>query len=84
MWIKVFGVRDIVLGAAALHPGSTVRRANLRAGIALDLIDAAVVANAARRGLPLKAALVGMALAGELPHSPNSAPRWSTCYAKSE
>lgn len=64
VWIKAFGVRDIVLGAAALHPDSTVRRANLRAGVAMDLIDAVVVADAARRGLPRKAALVGMALAG--------------------
>ncbi|MEE2060002.1 hypothetical protein [Rhodococcus artemisiae] len=64
VWIKAFGVRDIVLGAAALHPDATVRRANLRAGIAMDLIDAVVVADAARRGLPRKAALVGIALAG--------------------
>jgi acetyl-CoA acetyltransferase len=56
--------RDIVLGAAALHPDSTVRRATLCAGIAMDLIDTAVVADAARRGLPRKAAVVGMALAG--------------------
>ncbi len=64
VWIKAFGVRDIVLGAAALHPDSTVRRATLRAGIAMDLVDAVVVADAARRGLPRKAAMVGVALAG--------------------
>ncbi len=43
VWIKAFGVRDIVLGAAALHPDSAVRRANLRAGIAMDLIGAMLI-----------------------------------------
>ena len=64
IWIKAFGVRDVVLGAAALHPDSTVRRLTLRAGIVIDLIDAAVVANAARRGLPRRAAVVGLTFAG--------------------
>ncbi|WP_143537190.1 hypothetical protein [Rhodococcoides fascians] len=64
IWIKAFGVRDVALGAAALHPDLTVRRLALRAGIVIDLIDAAVVSNAARRGLPRRAAVVGLAFAG--------------------
>ncbi|GAA1482973.1 hypothetical protein GCM10009624_34130 [Gordonia sinesedis] len=64
IWIKAFGVRDIVLGAAALHPESTVRRAVLRAGIAMDLVDAGVVVAAARNGVPRRAAGIGVLLAG--------------------
>jgi hypothetical protein len=64
VWIKAFGVRDIVLGAAALHPDSTVRRLTLRAGVVMDQFDAAVVADAGRRGLPRKAAIVGLIFAG--------------------
>ncbi|MEE4024377.1 hypothetical protein V1Y59_14925 [Gordonia sp. PKS22-38] len=64
IWIKAFGIRDILLGAAALHPDSTVRRATLRAGIVMDILDAGVVAAAARRGLPRRAATIGMLLAG--------------------
>lgn len=64
IWIKAFGVRDIVLGLAALHPDSTVRQLTLRAGIAMDLIDATMVASAARRGLPCRAAVVGLTFAG--------------------
>jgi hypothetical protein len=63
VWIKAFGIRDVVLGAAALHPDVTVRKATLRSGIAMDLFDAAVVADAARRGLPRQAAMIGLALA---------------------
>lgn len=63
IWIKAFGIRDIVLGAAALHPDNTVRRTTLRAGIAIDLFDAGVVSLAARRGLPRRAAVVGTLLA---------------------
>lgn len=62
--IKAFGVRDIVLGAAALHTDLTVRRFTLRAGIAVDLIDAVVIADAAGQGLCRKAAVVGMTFAG--------------------
>lgn len=64
VWIKAFGVRDIVLGVAALHPDSTVRRFTLRAGIVMDLADAAVVAEAGRRGLPRKAVVAGLTFAG--------------------
>ncbi|MCX4092497.1 hypothetical protein [Nocardia sp. alder85J] len=64
MWIKAFGVRDVVLGVAALHPDATIRRAALRSGIVMDVIDAVVVANAARLGLPHRAATAGIALAG--------------------
>lgn len=64
IWIKAFGVRDIVLGAAALHPEPTVRRAVLRAGIAMDLVDAGVVIAAARNGVPRRAAGIGVLLAG--------------------
>lgn len=64
IWIKAFGVRDIVLGAAALQTDSTVRRFTLRAGIAMDVFDAAVVVNAARHGLPRRAAAVGLVFAG--------------------
>jgi hypothetical protein len=64
IWIKAFGIRDIILGAAALHPDNTVRRATLQAGIVMDVFDAGVVAVAARRGLPRRAAIVGMLFAG--------------------
>jgi hypothetical protein len=64
IWIKAFGVRDIVLGAAALHPDQTVRRLVLQAGIAMDLVDAGVVITAARNGVPRRAAGIGVLLAG--------------------
>lgn len=63
IWIKAFGIRDIVLGAAALHPDDAVRRATLKAGIVMDVVDAGVVAAAARQGLPRRAAVIGMLLA---------------------
>lgn len=63
IWIKAFGVRDIVLGAAALHPDDGVRRATLKAGIVMDVVDAGVVVAAARQGLPRRAAVIGMLLA---------------------
>ncbi len=64
IWIKAFGVRDIVFGAAALHPDQTVGRLVLRVGIAMDLVDAGVVIAAARNGVPRRAAGVGVLLAG--------------------
>ncbi len=64
LWIKAFGVRDVVLGAAALHSDETVRRATLKAGIAMDLFDAGVVIFAARQGMPRRAARIGVLLAG--------------------
>ena len=64
IWIKAFGIRDIMLGAAALHPDQTVRRLVLQAGIAIDLVDAGVVIAAARNGVPRRAAGIGVLLAG--------------------
>ena len=64
IWIKAFGVRDIALGAAALHPDQTIRRLVLHAGIAVDLVDAGVVIAAARNGVPRRAAGIGVLLAG--------------------
>lgn len=63
IWIKAFGIRDILIGAAALHPDNTVRRATLRAGIVMDVFDAGVVAAAARRGLPRRTTAIGILLA---------------------
>jgi hypothetical protein len=64
IWIKAFGVRDVVLGAGALHPDETVRRATLKAGIAMDLFDAGAVVFAARQGMPRRAARIGVLMAG--------------------
>lgn len=64
IWIKAFGVRDVILGVAALHSDETVRRVTLTAGIAMDLFDAGVVIFAARQGLPRRAARIGVLLAG--------------------
>lgn len=64
VWIRAFGVRDIVFGAAALHPDATVRRLTLHAGIAMDVVDAVVVAAAANNGLPRRAAGIGALMAG--------------------
>lgn len=64
IWIKAFGVRDVILGAAALHPDDAVRRVTLKAGVAMDVFDAGVVALAARQGLPRRAAVVGLLFAG--------------------
>ncbi|CAM3314327.1 hypothetical protein DFJ75_4938 [Williamsia muralis] len=66
IWIKAFGVRDIALGAAALHPDQTVRRSVLQAGIAMDLVDAGVVIAAARNGVPRRAAGIGVYSLGAL------------------
>ena len=63
IWIKAFGIRDIILGAATLHPDAAVRRATLKAGIVMDVVDAGVVAAATRQGLPRRAASIGMLLA---------------------
>lgn len=64
IWVKAFGVRDVVLGAAALHSDETVRRATLKAGIAMDLFDAGAVIFAARQGMPRRAARIGILMAG--------------------
>ena len=64
IWIKAFGVRDIVFGAAALHPEPAVRRSVLQAGFVMDLVDAGVVIAAARNGIPRRAAAIGVLLAG--------------------
>ncbi|WP_306361651.1 hypothetical protein [Nocardia sp. CC227C] len=63
IWIKAFGVRDVVLGAAALHSDATVRRATLKAGIAMDLFDAGAVLVAAGQGMPRRAARIGFLMA---------------------
>lgn len=64
VWIKAFGVRDVVLGAAALHADDAVRHATRRAGITMDLFDVGVVIHAARRGLPRRVAAIGVLLGG--------------------
>ncbi|APE35262.1 hypothetical protein BOX37_16390 [Nocardia mangyaensis] len=64
VWIKAFGVRDVILGAGALHSEEAVRRATLRAGIAMDLFDAGAVIVAARQGMPRRAARIGVLMAG--------------------
>lgn len=65
IWLKAFGVRGIVIGAAALHPDVSVRRAVLGAGIAMDLVDAAVVwSRRLGTDLPRRAAGIGVLLAG--------------------
>ncbi|MFE1591541.1 hypothetical protein [Nocardia sp. NPDC058705] len=64
VWIKAFGVRDVVLGAAALHPDESVRRATWKAGIAMDLFDAGAVIFSARQGMPGRAARIGFLMAG--------------------
>ncbi|MFC4376352.1 hypothetical protein ACFO5K_19835 [Nocardia halotolerans] len=64
VWIKAFGVRDVILGAGALHSDETVRRATLKAGIAMDLFDAGAVLFAARQGMPRRAARIGVLMAG--------------------
>jgi hypothetical protein len=64
VWVKVFGVRDIVVGAGALSSDPALWRPTLRAGIVMDLVDAAIVADATRRGLPARAAGPGLTLAG--------------------
>lgn len=64
VWIKAFGIRDVLLGAAALHSDAAVRRATLKAGIAMDLFDAGAVVFAAKQGMPRRAARIGVLLAG--------------------
>lgn len=64
IWIKAFGVRGIALGLGALHPDQTIRSAALRAGIVVDLVDAGIVLVAARKGIPRRAAGIGVLLAG--------------------
>ncbi|MFJ2668839.1 hypothetical protein ACIO14_31275 [Nocardia fluminea] len=64
VWVKAFGVRDVILGAGALHSDETVRRATLKAGIAMDLFDAGAVIFASRQGMPRGAARIGVLMAG--------------------
>lgn len=64
IWIRAFGVRDVLIGAAALHPDRSVRSAVRTAGIAMDLVDAAVVMSAARQGLTRRATVAGVLMAG--------------------
>lgn len=47
---RLFGIRDLALGQAVLHPHPAVRRAALQAGVAVDAADAVATAVAFRRG----------------------------------
>lgn len=54
---RLFGVRDLVLGAAVNHPDPTVRKAVLQAGVICDSFDVVASLLAVRAGAP-KAVLV--------------------------
>lgn len=54
---RLFGIRDLVLGAAVNHPDPTVRRAVLQAGVICDSFDVVASLLAVRAGAP-KAVLV--------------------------
>ncbi|NLG54827.1 MAG: hypothetical protein GX542_04135 [Rhodococcus sp.] len=64
VWIKAFGIRDILIGAAALHPDKKIRTLTLRGGIVMDLFDVGVALNAGRHNLPKNATLIGLIMAG--------------------
>jgi len=49
---RLFGVRDLVLGAAVKHPNPDVRRAALQVGVAVDAVDVVSTLLAVRRGAP--------------------------------
>lgn len=54
---RLFGIRDLVLGAAVNHPDPTVRKAALQAGVICDSFDVVASLLALRAGAP-KAVLV--------------------------
>lgn len=56
---RLFGVRDLALGAAVRHPDPAVRRTALQAGVAIDAVDVVAGLVAARRGAP-RASLLGV------------------------
>jgi hypothetical protein len=49
---RLFGVRDLALGAAVQHPDPGVRRAALQIGVAVDAVDVVATLLAVRRGAP--------------------------------
>jgi hypothetical protein len=55
---RLFGIRDLVLGAAVHHPDPSVRRAVLQAGVICDSADVVASLIAVRAGAP-KTALLG-------------------------
>lgn len=56
---RLFGVRDLVLGAALQHPEPAVRKAVLQAGLVCDAADVTASLIALRAGAP-KTTLVGV------------------------
>lgn len=57
---RLFGVRDVALGMAALNTNPDVKRLALQAGIAIDAADIAANILAVRAGAP-KTSLLGVA-----------------------
>ena len=49
---RLFGVRDLALGAAVQHSNPDVRRAALQIGVAVDAVDIVATLLAVRRGAP--------------------------------
>jgi hypothetical protein len=49
---RLFGVRDLALGRAVMHPDPAVRRAALGIGVAVDSVDVVATCIALRRGAP--------------------------------
>ncbi len=62
---RLFGVRDVALGLAALHGNPDVKRVALQAGIAIDAADVAANLLAVRAGAP-KTSLLGVAAGASL------------------
>lgn len=56
---RLFGVRDLVLGAALRHPEPAVRKAVLQAGLVCDAADVTASLIALRAGAP-KTTLMGV------------------------
>lgn len=56
---RLFGVRDLVLGAALHHPEPAVQKAVLQAGLVCDAADVAASLIALRAGAP-KTMLMGV------------------------
>lgn len=61
---RMFGLRDIVIGAAALHPSAEVRRATITAGMAMDLADVPAILLGIRKGVPRTNAILVASVAG--------------------
>lgn len=60
MMTRLFGIRDLILGAAVFHPDASVRQSVIQAGIAIDTADIAANLIAVRNGAP-KSTLLGVA-----------------------